>query len=210
MSYDLQEQEQLAALKAWWERWGNRVLSLVTAVLLVVAAFYGWQYWQRNQSLAAGRVYEDFLRLEASSEPRARELATALREQYGQTVFAPLAALSTAGRMLAAGDAAGAKPLLQWVVDRSGRPELAAIARVRLAGVLLDEKAYDAALALLDGEVPAASRASFADRRGDILYAQGKPAEARAAWRAAIEAAEPGHPLRRLVEQKLELLPEGA
>ena len=104
-------------------------------------------------------------------------------------------------------DGATAKAQLKWVVEQSRHPEFAAIARVRLAGVLLDEKAYAEALQVLGAEVAPAQRVAVADRRGDVLFAQGKLDEARKAYQQALDLAEPGHPLRGLVQLKLDALP---
>ncbi len=93
------------------------------------------------------------------------------------------------------------------MIDQSSHTEFAALARVRLAGVLLDAKSYDAALKVLEGKVPAEYAVAFDDRRGDVLWAMGKTEEARAAWNAAIQAAEAQHPLQGLIQFKLDALP---
>jgi predicted negative regulator of RcsB-dependent stress response len=133
--------------------------------------------------------------------------ANTIVDSYGRTVYAPLAALAAAKAAHDAGDLATAKKQLRWIVDQSHHPEFAGIARVRLAGVLLDEKAYDEALQVLAAEVEPAQRVAVADRRGDVLFAQGKFEEARKAYQQALELAEPGHPLRGLVQLKLDALP---
>jgi predicted negative regulator of RcsB-dependent stress response len=210
MAYDLEEQEKLAALKAWWDEWGNTVSGVATVLLLIMAGWFGWQYWNRTQAQKANVVYEEFLRQSAAKDVRAKELADRLRDGFGGTVYAPLAALATAKTMHDAGDPAGAKAQLQWVIDKSGRAELVDIARVRLAGVLLDEKSYDEALRTLEPATGEAAVPTVEDRRGDVLAAQGKLDEARAAWQRAQKAAGERHPLRGLLQQKLEALPAPA
>ena len=66
---DLQEQEQLAQLKAWWQRFGNQVLTAITIVLLAIAGFNGWNYYQRTQSNAAAQVFEGLQKLAAAGDP---------------------------------------------------------------------------------------------------------------------------------------------
>jgi predicted negative regulator of RcsB-dependent stress response len=73
--------------------------------------------------------------------------------------------------------------------------------------VLLDEKKYDEALKALAGDVPAAQATAVADRRGDILVAQSKFDEARAAYGEALAKADAQHPLRQLIQLKLDALP---
>ena len=128
-------------------------------------------------------------------------------ERYGRTVYAPMAALQIAKVNLEAGDKGAAAAQLRWVIDKSGHPELVQIARLRLAGVLIDEKAYDEALKLVSGDVPDALAASFADRRGDVLMAMGKAEEARAAYQQALDKAGGQHPMRPIIQLKLDALP---
>jgi predicted negative regulator of RcsB-dependent stress response len=208
MAYDLEEQEQLAQFKAWWDKHGNLVLTVITALLLAVAAYNGWRWYERDQAGRAAAVYDQFLRaVETKDGAKVKELAGTLADQYGRSVYASMAALYAAKFDHDAGDLPAARARLQWVIDKSGHPEYVPIARLRLAGVQLDEKAYDEALRTLTGEVPAAQAAAFADRRGDVLIAQGKVDEARAAYKEALDQADAGHPLRRVIEFKLDALP---
>lgn len=208
MAYDLQEQEQIATFKAWWDKYGNFILTVVTVVLFAFAAYNGWRWYERNQAAQAAAVYEQFSKaLAAGDTARAQALAGTIIEQYGGTVYAPMAALNAAKAYHEAGDLKAAKAQLVWVVEKSHRAEFVPIARLRLAGVLLDEKAYDDALKTLSGEVPATHAAAFADRRGDILVAQNRIDEARAAYREALAKADAQHPLRPLIQLKLDALP---
>jgi predicted negative regulator of RcsB-dependent stress response len=214
MSYDLQEQEQLDALKAWWRAHGNRVTTAATAVLLAVVAYQGWSWYGLRQAAAASAIYEEFERVSASKDPKdaakARDLVGTLIEQDGSTVYATIAALRAAKSNIAAGDLKSAKAQLTWAAEHAAQKELALLARVRLAGVLLDEKAYDEALKTLKVDVPDAFAAEFADRRGDVYAAQGKVADARAAYAEALGKAG-AQPLRSLIQMKLDALaPDGA
>jgi predicted negative regulator of RcsB-dependent stress response len=210
MSYDLQEQEQLDALKAWWRAHGNRVTTAATAVLLAVVAYQGWSWYGLRQAAAASAIYEEFERVSASKDPKdaakARDLVGTLIEQDGSTVYATIAALRAAKSNIAAGDLKSAKAQLTWAAEHAAQKELALLARVRLAGVLLDEKAYDEALKTLRVDVPDAFAAEFADRRGDVYAAQGKVADARAAYAEALGKAG-AQPLRSLIQMKLDALP---
>jgi predicted negative regulator of RcsB-dependent stress response len=211
MAYDLEEQEQLASIKAWWERWGNLVLTAVTVVLLAIAAFNGWRWYERHEAGNAGALYDEFIAaLDGGDTARKKELAGTLIERYSRTVFAPMAALQIAKVNFEAGDPGAARAQLRWVIDKSGHPELMQIARLRLAGVLLDEKSYEEALQLLSGDVAPALVVSFADRRGDVLMEMGKREEARAAYREALDKVDAQHPLRQIIQLKLDALPAPA
>lgn len=57
MAYDLEEQESLDQLKAWWEKWGTAVLSVITVGCLAFAAWNGWNWYQRYQGSKATIAY---------------------------------------------------------------------------------------------------------------------------------------------------------
>jgi predicted negative regulator of RcsB-dependent stress response len=211
MAYDLQEQEQLATFKAWWEKYGNLVLTAATIVLLAIAAFNGWRWYERREGLQAAEDYDRLVvAMEAKDAAKIKEVAGGIIEKYSRSIYASLAALQAAKIYHEGGDLNGAKAQLRWVIDKSGRPELAATARVRLAGVLLDEKAFDEALKVLSSDVPPSHVVQFADRRGDVLLALNKPDQARAAFKEALEKAAADNPLRALIQLKLDALPAPA
>lgn len=203
---DLDEQEQLAELKAWWNRYGNLVLTAFILVMLVFAGFNAWRYYQRSQAAAAFAIYDELQNVAAAKDKaKSAELAGQLLERFPRTSFASLAALMNAKVQLDAGDNKAAKAQLQWVVDSGKDDDLRNVARVRLAGMLLDEKMYDDALKLVDASHPASFDALFLDRKGDILFAQGKAADARAAWQDAFLKADEKNNLRQVLTLKLEL-----
>ena len=211
MAYDLQEQEQLATFKAWWEKYGNLIMTAATIVLLAIAAFNGWRWYERREGQQAAEEYDKLIAMtEAKDAAKIKELAGGIIERHGRTVYASLAALQAAKVYAEGGDTNGAKAQLRWVIEKSGRPELVATARVRLAGVLLDEKAYDEALRVLSDNVPASHAVQFADRRGDVLLALKKVDEARAAYKEALDKAGADNPLRAYIQLKLDALPAAA
>ncbi len=207
MAYDLEEQEQLENIKAWWRQYGNFLTWLLIACLLAFAAWNGWNWWQRKQAGDAAVLYEQVLKAaEARDVERTKRAAGDLEDKYGKTAYGQMTALVAAKVLYEAGDLAGAKSQLQWAVDH-GDGEYQHLARVRLAGVLLDEKAYDQGLALLKNEPPSPFVALYADRRGDLLAAQDKRDEARAAYRQALDKLgvdEAG--MRQIIQFKLDAL----
>jgi predicted negative regulator of RcsB-dependent stress response len=208
VSYDLQEQEQLDSFKAWWKANGNWISGAATVVLAAVLAYQGWSWYALRQSAAASAMYEEFERATlAKDAAKARDLTGSLIEQHGSTVYAALAALRAAKSNIDASDRKAAKAQLTWVMEHASQKELALLARVRLAGLLLDEKAYDEAVQVLKADVPDAFATEFADRRGDVYFAQGKMADARAAYTEALSKAGAQQPLRALIQLKLDALP---
>jgi predicted negative regulator of RcsB-dependent stress response len=206
-TYDLDEQERLDDLKAWWKRWGSLVM-VGLAVVIAVAA--GWRYWQNRvatQSLEAATVYEQLTQsLAANDAKAAREAGAMLIDQYKGTAYAPRAALLLARLNAGAKDLKSAQAQLEWAAANSKEPAVRDLARLRLAGVQLDQKQYDAALKTLSATHSDAFAFRFHDLKGDVLLAQAKPAEARAAYQAAFGKMAEDNPYRNIVELKLDAL----
>jgi len=188
MAYDLEEQEQLATLKGWWKDNGTQLLAVIAAAAIAAAAFQGWRIWQANQAQQAGAQYEALLKAVQAGDARAlRDASGTLVESYPRTLYASMAALASARFYFERADLKNAKLQLQWVLDRSPSDELRELARLRLAAVLLDEKAHDEALALLEAKHAAPLAAQYAALKGDILVAKNRAADAKAAYRLALE-----------------------
>src|SRR5690349_24868970 len=205
--YDLEEQEKIEDLKAWWAQYGKYVSAVVTAIAIVVIGVQGWRWYQRTQAEQASVLYQavsDAAR--AQDVAKAKDPATQIVQRYAGTAYAPRAALLYAKLLYDKDDRAGAKQQLQWVIDHAGEDELKAIARFRLAQVLLDEKQYDEALKMLDAKTDDAFAAIYADLRGDILAAAGKNADARAAYQTAIAKLDSKSGYRGFVQAKLDAL----
>lgn len=206
-AYDLEEQEQLAALKAFWAKWGNPITWTLTVVFAAIAAYYGWQWYQRREALSAGVIYEQLEKAVADKNLASVKEATGqILEKYSGTAYAQMAALKAAKAMFDNKDVAGAKAQLAWAAEKSRDESYRIVARVRLAGLLLDEKKFDEALALLTAPQLAKLAPLVNDRRGDVLAAQGKRDEAKAAYLEAYKGMEENDPMRGLVQQKLEAL----
>lgn len=206
MTYDLEEQEQLDAIKAWWAKYGNLILTLITVVLMAVAAWQWWNWHQRNQAAEAAGVFEALQ--SAVDQGQASQILDAsarLQDNYPKTAYAPRGALLAATALQQAGDTAAARERLQWVIHQNN-PALAPVARLRLAAVLIDANLATEALALLPTEAPAGFEGLYADRRGDVLFALGRTTDAAAAWQGALRSLGPTDPLASVIQLKLEAL----
>jgi predicted negative regulator of RcsB-dependent stress response len=205
--YDLEEQEKLDDLKAWWQQNSRYVSAAVLVVALVVIGVQGWRWYQRTQAEQASVLYQAVSQAVKTNDiAKAKEPASQIVDRFARTAYAPRAALLYAKMLYDSGDKAGARSQLQWVVDRASEDELKAIARFRLAQAMLDEKQYDDALRMLDGKTDEAFAALFADLRGDILAASGKAAEAKAAYEVALAKIDPKSPYRAFVQVKFDAL----
>ena len=207
MAYDLEEQEQIDAVKAWWKQYGNYVMIAVIACLITIAAFQGWRYYRAQQSERASVLFAQLDQAERANEPKkVRDIAAQIVDKHGSTNYAGMAALAAAKASFTTGEMEDAKKYLQWTIGNAREEEMRDVARLRLAGILLDEKKYDEALKLLGAKPVDAYAALYADLRGDVLAAQGKPAEARAAYQLALEKSDPRSQYRQVVELKLDAL----
>ncbi|MBL0141473.1 MAG: tetratricopeptide repeat protein [Betaproteobacteria bacterium] len=200
-SYDFEEQERIAAMHHWWEDNAKFVYASVAAFVLAVGGWKGWQYWNSVQNADAAALVAELGKVRGDTKKTA-DIAQAVIDKYPGTFFASEAALAAAQSSFEAGDLAAARSRLEWTMA-NGRDEHRAVARIRLAAVLLDQKKYAEALQVLDGNKDEAWAAPAADLKGDILFAQGRTDEARAAYKLAIDKSDPRSPLRGVTELKL-------
>lgn len=211
---DLEEQEQLDELKHFWKQYGNLITWALIAVFGAFAAWNGYNYWQRDQAAKASIMYDEVERAALSGDISRLDRSLAdMKERFAGTAFAQQAGLLAAKAYYDKGNLDAAKASLSWVAGKSADEAYQAIAKLRLAGLLLEAKAHDEALQMLSGTFPKDFVALAADRRGDILSAQGKKAEARAEYEKAFKGMDDRTEYRRLVEVKLNALglnPSGA
>lgn len=208
-AYDLEEQEQLAAFKAWWKDHGGGIILGATLVCAAIGAWNGWTWYQRSQAAQAAVLYDTLQKAARANDLKtARETAGAILENFPRSAYAPLAALVSAKIHFQAGDLKTARAQLQWVVEHASSDEMRSIAALRLASVLLDDNEPDAALKILEAKPHPSFEALYASQRGDILATQKKRSEAQAAYKAALEKPGAG-PLRDALRMKLEALGEG-
>jgi predicted negative regulator of RcsB-dependent stress response len=205
--YDLQEQDQIEDLKAWWARYGKYVSAVLTTAAVVVIGVQGWRWYQSSQADKASVLYQAVNEAARANDlAKAKDPATQLVSQFGGTAYAPRGVLLYAKLLYDAGEKAAAKEQFQWVIDHAGEDELKTVARFRLAQALLDDKAYDDALRALDAKTDDAFLAMYSDLKGDILAAAGRNAEARAAYQAAAAKIDVKSAYRPYLMAKLDAL----
>src|SRR5688500_6917566 len=208
MPLDLEEQEQLAELKAWWREHGTRITAVVLAVAVGFAGWVAFRSYSQSQAMEASVLYEAISNAAQANDAKAlRDASGTLVESYPGTAYASMGALLAARYYFERNDLKNAKAQLQWVIERAASDDFTQLARLRLAAVLLDEKAYDEALALLEAQPAAAYEAQYAALRGDILLAKNQAADARAAYKLALEKADKKNgPFQESVRMRLEAL----
>ena len=191
MALDLEEQEQVEELKAWWKQHGSMVAAVVVAVAVGFIGWQGWRWYQASQSAHASALYETVTKAVQANDAKAlRDAAGTLVESYPRTLYASMGALVAARYYFDRNDLKSAKAQLAWVIERAPSADFKDLARLRLAAVLLDEKAYDEALKTLDSKTSAAYEAQYAALRGDVLVGMNQVQPAKASYKLAIEKAD--------------------
>jgi len=201
---DLEEQEQLDQLKAFWKQYGNLLTWGLTLVLAGFAAWNGWNWWQRDQAVKAAAMFDELEKAATAGEAtKSAGIFNDMKERFPRTAFTQQGGLLAAKVQFDKGQTDAAKASLTWVATSATEDEYRTVARLRLAGLLAEAKQYDEALKQLDEAKSPTFEALVADRRGDVLLAQGKIDAARTAFQAAWAAMDEKLDYRRLIEAKL-------
>lgn len=204
---DLEEQEQLDQLKHFWKQYGN---AITWVLIVVLAAFAGWnfyQYWQRNQSTQAAALFDEVDRsIRAADSAKVERVFLEMKNRFGNTIYAQQSALLVAKQYVDSGKPDQAKTALIWLAEESSDKAFQALAKLRLAAILMDEKNYDAALVMLNGDFPASFDGLVADRKGDAMMLEADKVKAIAEYEKAWQLLDARTEYRRLVEVKLNAL----
>ncbi|QLG87921.1 tetratricopeptide repeat protein [Chitinibacter bivalviorum] len=204
-AFDLQEQEQIAELKAWWQSWGQALALVLGAALIAYAAWTGWQTWQKRQVAQAAEIYAQ-MQAQGMDEVKFNSALSQLKTEYSSTPYSSRAALAAAKMAYMKGNPVKATTELNWVISNSKEVTLRDTAKLRLAGILMDGQKYDEALALIKTPEEESYSALFAEMRGDLMVAKKDNAAAADAYRQAIAKLPKDAPNLKLVEVKLDVL----
>jgi len=204
---DLEEQEQLDELKHFWKRWGDLITWVLIAVLGSYAAWMGWQSYSAKQAAQSAALYDTVERAAVTGDMALLDRSVAdIKDKFASTSYAQQAALLAARLYQIKSRPNDAKAQLSWVIDKSGDEGYQSLARLRLAALLIEDKAFDEARKQLSAKSPAAFAPLMADRLGDLDMLQNQPAEAVKHYQQAWKGFEPNAEYRRLVAVKLAAL----
>lgn len=200
---NLDSEDQLERVKAWWKTYGGAVTIGVVLGVALIAGVNFWKQHRGEQAQAAAGLYEQLLSKNTDQRDAAKTLAKQLKDQYAATVYAGKAALYLAKLSFDAKDLTDARSQLQWAIDHAKEPAMRHVARLRLARLMLAQGEIDAAWKLANVKDRDGFDSSYEELKGDILLKQNKPNEARTAYRAARDALSPNSGYGRVLDMKL-------
>ena len=187
MSTYITEEEQLEAIKKWWKKYQTLLTSVLTVVLLLIAGYRYWDWHVEKVNQQASNAYERLMVAVSQKDIKAiRAYAKQLSTHYRQTIYGDVARLSMAHYFVTHDHVSDAREALTYVVDHSKMPALRQIASIRLARILLSEKAYDQALFQLDKINEATYLPLVNELKGDVLVAMGHKLEAKKRYQEAM------------------------
>ncbi len=206
MAYDLEEQEQLDEFKAWWKKNGSLATNLVLAALVAYAAWQGYGYYQNTKAVEASALYQILVVTDLAKTAEIKTQSAKLMEEFSGTPYAGRAAVFAAKANFSANDSKSAKSQLEWAIKNAKESAVKAIASLQLAGILFEDKNYDEANKVLAAITDKGYEGLKANMQGDVLLAQGKQAEAKKAYQAALEGLDAAGKMHQYTQQKLESL----
>ena len=204
---DLDEQEQLDQFKHFWKQYGNLITWVLIVVLGAFAAWNAYEYWQRSQATQAAAMFDEVERSIATGDvAKVERTLSDMNAKFGSSSYAQQAGLLAAKTFYEKGNLDASKKALATVAEKASDVGYQAIAKLRLSSALIESKNYDDALKQVSGTFPKEFEPMAADRRGDVLALQEKPAEAKAEYIKAYKGFDEKSGYRRLVEVKLNAL----
>jgi len=207
---NLEEQDQLDALNHFWSRFGAAISTALTVVLLSLAAWNGYGYWQGRQAAQAAAMFDEVERAAGAADlVLAQRAFDDMKQRYASTSYAPQAGLLVAKLAIDGGKddaSAAAIAALQWVVDNASDDGYRAVAALRLSALMMEAKQYDLAQKTLEAVRAEAFVGLAQDRLGDLYALQNKQADAKAAYLKAFSSLDAASEYRRLIKIKLNAL----
>lgn len=207
MAVHLQDEQEIANFKYFWQRWGKWVFALLLVAALAYLAYVLYQSHERGNGEKAAGVFETFAtQYQANNDAGAKKALLQLQQDYPKTIPAAQATLMMAGVAFDQGKYDDAIKHLQWVGNKQKSDFIQALVAQRLAVVYLQQQKYDQALAALDVKVADPFKPTLLETRGDILVAQQKNKEAVAAYDGALKLLPKEAPQRQVVQMKADSL----
>ncbi len=203
MAFDSQEEEQIEAIKKWWQENGNAVIMGVSLGLALLLGWKFWQNYQHKQAEEASMMYEHLmLQVKNKDNEKALQAGQLLLSKHPDSLYATLTSLMLAKENLSPDNSISSEAHLQWVIDNDPQSEWAHLARLRKARLLLAREKFDEALALIPATYPESFKGAFARLTGDIHWAKGDIEPAKQAYDQALAQVDFGGVERDVVQMQ--------
>lgn len=187
MSVYMTEEEQIESIKRWWKRYSTPLIVLISCILLAIAGYRYWSWHQEQVKVQASNTYEQMmLAFSHRNDKSVKSFANQLTKNHKGTVYADVAHLTLAKLLVARNKMDSARDELNQVIASSRVDALRQVARLRMARIYLQTKAYDKALSELQNVDDQAYLAVINELKGDLFAATGKYQEAFASYRLAM------------------------
>ena len=204
MSEHLTEEQQVDAIKSWWKENGVAVIAGLVIGFLALFGWRGWNDYQADNAAEASALYNQFhINLKENNKESINSLHQQFLADYPSTPYASLASLAMAKKAVEDNDIEAAKNHLQWVLDNGKQAQIKHTARIRMTSLHINDKEYDAALALLNVKNPGGYAGIYEELRGDTLLAKGDIAAANSAYDKALQSDGLSPASRELINAKL-------
>jgi predicted negative regulator of RcsB-dependent stress response len=212
MPLDLEEQEQLDQFKAFWQKYRNLIIGVLTVAFFAYAAYSGYQWWRNSQAVEASKLYETMVvAIGKGDKDLTLRAANDLQKDFARTPYAAMSSLVAARIASDAGDSAKAMEYLRWAAKNSSNDAYLALAKLRLVSQLIEqgsEKDLAEADQILKDKPIQGFEALWLERRGDWYLVQKNNAQAKVsyqeAWKKLDQAKEFPEEARRLLKVKLD------
>lgn len=204
MSVYMTEEEQLQAIKNWWQRHSNIILTIASILLLLAAAYRYWHWHQDKEKAFASTAYEQMMVAFSNKDNKSvRSYANQLIQNYPKTVYSDVSHLILSKLFIAKDKYPQAQAELSKVIAESKMPALKQIAKIRLARILAMNKAWSEALKLLENIDDPAYLLMVHELQGDIYVLTGAYQKAVESYNLAINDAKSSNVGDTFLEMKI-------
>ena len=198
------EKEQIEEIKKWWKENGNFVVTGLVLGVLVLGGFKYWKEYRLNKAERGSAVYQQLLEaVQGGDASTAADLVARLKGEFASTPYATQGGLSIAALHVRNNEPEQAAAQLRSVLETTRDVDLARVARLRLARVLITQDKAGEALTMLDATDAGEFAAHYHDVRGDAYAELGQADDARREYQAALDQSVAGAIDRQFVEMKL-------
>ena len=207
LQLDLEEQEQLAELKAWWKQYGK---WLICSLIVVLSAYVGWKtktYYQHRQSSIAEGYFNLLNEVKSDTSADLIKPTRELQQNYANTPYAGRASLMLASYYYKKGDVATCQTVLNWALQNATEETVQAIARLQLVRIHIEKNQLQTALQLVSLKKPIRGFEGLLNAaKGDVLIKLGRNKEAKVAYQQALTTIDNQSDYFILVQEKLNTL----